>query len=467
VAHGHFRLLTAVVLLAFAAVGCQTYSDQVRSVAANWNAGKVDVAAKQFATHADNAAKSKDSIVWQLEAGTACRAAGRYSDSDRYLNAAAARMDEYDHQAKVKLGREALALMTNQQNLPYEGHAYDKIMAHTYLALNWMSKGQAEKARPELIRAYQCQQDAVDRNKRRLAQVRAVAQESSNANVIQQTMSSQRLADTVSSVTRSFEGVKGYADYVNPFTVYLDGIYFFHNRADSSDLERSRKSLTRAFEMSGDNKFILADIDMVNAIYRGEQIAPCTYVIFETGRSATFEQVRVDVPIAFNKIAYVGAAFPRLATHDNHIPSLNVSTSTTNTTTSLVANMDSIIARDFKNEWPIILTKTLVSMVAKAAASYSANDAAQGTGEFAESFIRFITMITQLAINIADTRSWTTLPKEIQVARIPTPPDRRLTVTGVTGAPVQLALVEGAVNVVYVKSNSDGSPLLVNQFKLK
>ena len=72
-----------------------------------------------------------------------------------------------------------------------------------------------------------------------------------------------------------------------------------------------------------------------------------------------------------------------------------------------------------------------------------------------------------MALNIADTRSWTTLPKEVQVACVPTPADRRLVLTVPGNAPVEVALVDGSVNVVCVRSMSPGSPLLVSQFKLK
>jgi hypothetical protein len=70
-------------------------------------------------------------------------------------------------------------------------------------------------------------------------------------------------------------------------------------------------------------------------------------------------------------------------------------------------------------------------------------------------------------VNIADTRTWTTLPKEFQVARISTPTDRKLVLTTPFAAPVEVALMDGTINVVYAKSISASSPILVSQFKLK
>ena len=77
------------------------------------------------------------------------------------------------------------------------------------------------------------------------------------------------------------------------------------------------------------------------------------------------------------------------------------------------------------------------------------------------------TAATQMALNIADTRSWTTLPKEFQVACVPTPSSRKLSLATAGTAPVEVALVDGTVNVVCVRSVTAGGPLQVSQFKLK
>ena len=71
------------------------------------------------------------------------------------------------------------------------------------------------------------------------------------------------------------------------------------------------------------------------------------------------------------------------------------------------------------------------------------------------------------AVNIADERTWTTLPKEFQVARIPTPADRRLDLSTPNGMRTSVTVGDGILNVIYVKSINTGTPLLVTQFKLK
>ena len=447
--------------------GCSTYKNQSGDMRAAWIGGKPAVAAKAFSDKADHKDNTKDSVVWHLEAGAAYRAAGDYTNSNRHLEAAADRIDKYEEQAKVKVGREAAAIMSNQQNLPYEGKSYDKIMLHTYKALNYLALGDAEKARPEVIRAYQRQQDAVDENARRIEKSKEDEANAKEKDKVEKAKADPKFASALEGVTKDIEGFKFYADYVNPFTVYLDGLFFLYAGSGGSDLERANKSLKRVSEVCPDNKFVQADLAAATNALAGQMPGPCTYVVFETGQAASLGQVRIDIPIIVVNVSYVGAAFPKLEFHNDHAREFIVKTVELQETAAPLASMDSIVALDFKNEFPVIVTKTVISTVAKAAAAYAVNTAASQQSEIAGWISRIGTAVAQAAVNIADTRTWTTLPKEFHIVRISTPADRKLTLSTGGCAPVDMVLMDGAVNVVYVKSIAGNSPLLVSQFKLK
>ncbi len=452
------------LVLALIGSGCQTYKSQAKGMRQDWLAGNAVAAAAAFGKEADASGDSKDAIIWNLEAGTAQRVAGNLPESNRHFDKAVARIDVYEQQAKTKVGREALALMSNQQNMPYEGRAYDKIMLHTYQALNFLTQGETDKARPEIIRAYQYQQDAVEENARRIERAQEEEKANKDKAAVDKAKADPTFTGQLAGVTNNLEGFRFYADYVNPFTVYLDGLYFLHAGTGNSDLEHARKSLQRVQETSGTNKFIQADL---LAAENGTPSTKCTYVIFETGEAASLDQVRIDVPIILFKVSYVGVAFPKLAFHDNFASELTVTAGAAQERTTLIASMDAVIAQDFRNEWPVVLSKAIVSAVAKGVAAYAVNAGAEHVSEVAGWISKVGTAVAQMAVNIADTRSWTTLPKEYQVACVPTPADRKLVLSAPGVAPVEVALVEGTVNVVCVRSMTTGSPLLVSQFKLK
>ncbi|MCB1125391.1 MAG: hypothetical protein KDM81_02770, partial [Verrucomicrobiae bacterium] len=153
--------------------------------------------------------------------------------------------------------------------------------------------------------------------------------------------------------------------------------------------------------------------------------------------------------------------------HPDRLAHLRLETAAGPVTTAPLASMDSVVAQEFRNEWPAILTRTLISAVVKGAASYGIVSAARQQGDAAGLLAGIGTAILQAAVNVADTRSWTTLPKEWQVARFPTPPDRVVVLRTPDGRTASVPLIDGVVNVVYVRAVTAVGPLKIGQFRLR
>jgi hypothetical protein len=282
--------------------------------------------------------------------------------------------------------------------------------------------------------------------------------------------------------------IKVYSDYVNPFTVYLDGLYFMSQSTGYSDLERAQKSFERVASFVGYDEYAKQDMAMVENEIHGKPLPPTTYVIFETGCAPIRDQIRIDIPIIVYNVSYVGAAFPKLVPQGDYLPKLTVSANGADYQTTLVGDVDAMVTMDFRNELPVVIIKTIAATVTKATASYFANDAANQQGDVIGFLSQLATAAYQAAVNIADTRTWTTLPKQFQICRFPTPPDGQIELLPPNGTKIVVALngAGGAkndltstnsvqpslnggsgINVVYVKSITAQTPLLVSQFKLK
>lgn len=485
-----FRRIIQFIIPAITAglltTGCQTY-EQKNKVIVYWHDGNLTNAVAEATKEADDNANNKDAIIWRLEQGAVLRANGQYADSNRAFDQAQEKIDDYSQKAKVRVGQEAGALLSNQANLDYEGRSYDGIMLNTYKALNYLALNEPDKARPEIIRAYQRQQDAVDDNKKRIEKTKEEADKDKDKAKMDKAQQDPRFQAQLQSSTTNLNDIKVYADYVNPFTVYLDGLYFMANSTDASDLERAQKSLERVASVVPDNRYVKEDIATVNGLLNAQPFLPTTYVIFETGCAPIRDQVRIDIPIIISKVSYIGAAFPTIKPHGNFQSLLTVTASGTNYSTETVASMDSIVVSDFKNEQPIVITKTIAATITKAVAAYAINQAASQQSSLFALVAQVGTAVYQGAVNIADTRTWTTLPKEFQICRFPTPADDKIELAtpngmkttvnlmagdgakiDLTSTNVQASLnTRGLVNVVYVKSISASTPLLVSQFKLK
>lgn len=449
--------------------GCSTYN-QRNPFAGYYRYGNLASAETEAVRMADSEKNSKDAIIWRLEEATILRANGKYKESNTAFEMAEAKIDDYANQAKIKLGNEAGAMLSNQANLPYRGRSYDGIMLNTYKSLNYMQLGDLDRARVEINRAYTRQQEAVDANKKRIADAQAEEANSKDKDKVEKARQDPKFKGELDQAYGNLDQLKAYSDYVNPFTVYIQGLYFLSNPAGISDLEKARKSLQRVLAFEQDNKFIKEDLKLEEDLTAGKPFPPTTYVIFETGLAPMREQLRIDIPIIFLNVSYVGAAFPLFRPQEDFQPALNVYTSGgVKETTQLVASMDSVVGTDFKNEMPVIITKTLVATIAKAAASYAITEAAEkGGGDVGKWVARLGTLAYGVAVNIADLRTWTTLPKQFQVCRIPTPADRKIDLqTAGGGQRITVTLNEGTVNVIYAKSITSMSPLFVSQMKLK
>jgi uncharacterized protein len=443
------------------------------------------------------------------------------------FDAAEERINKYEEEAKVHLSAEAGALVTNQAAIPYRGRAYDKVMLNTYKALNYLQLGDSAAARVELNRALQRQRDAVDANAKKIEESKRLAEEARSKGVkdeqgrqgsaydVDKAKSDPRTGTALNSIESELDTtIQAYGNYVNPFAVFLDGLVFTIQGTDASDLERGRKSLERVAAMSPNNPYLRADLAAAEAMAQGRspdtavlttetpaapvaaaaavgtapavlattEVAPAApvaapvvssngdlvYVIFETGAAPFRDQIRIDIPVILvtSKLSYVGAAFPKIKLVPDYVPTLNVTCASGVYPTSAIASMDSVVAQDFKNEWPTILTKTLITTATKAIIQATIQKQLNDQGAMAGLIGGLALGVVNASTNIADTRTWRSLPKQFQYARIPAPADRELTLSAGGGTEV-VALEQGHVNVVYVKSTGAASPLLVSQFVLK
>jgi hypothetical protein len=485
--------------------GCQNYTEQSADFNHAWKTGQIQTAAAEITKKAASHADDKDTVVWALEKGTVLRTAAlaniapppstaptigaapgpepaqaksyaviMMEDANAAFESAATKIAKYDDVAKTKVSSEVGSTLTNQTNRPYRGRGLDRVMLHTYLTANYIGLGATDKARVELNRVIQAQRDSVEANAKRIAaaqeevtKAKDKGDKSYDADKAQQ---DPKVAANLSGMeTELNANIKGYEDYVNPFSVFLDGIFFGANAEGSSDFERARMSLRRVASMNPENPYTKEDLAIANELHLGKSFDQTTYVIFETGSAPTLEEWRLDIPVfAFSDdLSYVGIALPRIKIDPVFIESIVAEADGAAYPTSIVSSMDSVVSQEFKNEWPAVLTRAIVSAgvkaVADAVVQKQAKDKAGVAGEFAA---KFGMAALQMAINIADTRSWTTLPKQFQYCRFHTPKNGIVAIH-VGGSTQEVKLEPAQVNIIWVRSVSPSAPTYVSQSVLK
>lgn len=478
--HRVLWVLPAVVLFA----GCNNAT--LRDAQQSYRLGNLPLAETQIDAFVESDGEGGNRIIAYIEQGSIRRAQGQYAASNASFAIADAAIEKIDSRAEVSLSGETFAAVTNLNTLPYRGYHYDRVMLNTYRALNFLEMGQRDAARVELRRAYERQREAVAANAQRLAEAEAEAQKSKKAGDYDadRARQDQTFRSGFDQQYAGLDKYAAYADYVNPFTEWMQGVYYRGEAADGSDLEWSRKAFERVAGMAPDNDYVREDFEAAQRLSAGGPLEPTTYVIFATGTAPSRGEVRLDIPlfIVSGKVDYVGANFPRLIENDAYLRSLQVRTPQGTYPTQLLCDMDQVVGREFKNELPIVITKTLVAAGTKATLAYIARDAAErsSSGDLAL-IVRLAAIAYQAVLNRADLRSWSTLPKQFQIARFPTPgvssslppqDQLRSNNTGTisvaaAGRPaVEIALLPGEINVVVVRSINPTTPFVISQFSL-
>jgi len=457
-----------LLLIAALGVGCETYEQRNVSASGAWLRGDVRSAAEQYAALAQRSARGRDTVIWRLEEGTARRAAGQFRQSNEAFAIAESRIDEYESRARISLSDEAFALMTSPATLPYEGRVYDKVMLNTYRALNFLQLADEQAARVEFNRVLRRQEDAIAAKRRRLAREQeAIDDARRSGHQAAPMLDDSRVQSVLRSKYAFLDKFKAQAGYKNPYAIFMRGLFFATHATGNADLETARHALTEA-AADADNPYIARELEGIEARFAGQASPPRVHVIFETGRAPTRREERIDLPLILvgqAYVPYVGLAFPVLQPQYNYVSALNVQAGGKTEQTRLLADMDAIIGREFADELPIITARTILSSAAKAVAAYSLNRAAGRKDGDLQLLTALLTGAYQAAVNRADTRTWTTLPKQIQYCSIELPSNRTVKLTG-GGINSEIRLQSGNTILLHVKSISPSAPLLVTQTTL-
>ena len=485
-------VLVALLPVAFS-VGCASYEQEARTLRAHWAQGQF-VEANRVAGNALKNADSDELLLWQLEQGATLRACGNAAETVDAFEKANRTLRHWEETPEILLSSETLATLTNLSVLPYRGRSSDIIMLHTYRALGFLEAGQVDAARVALNAAYQAQRDAVERNAKEIENAQREAEES--AVNIPSLLTESGLDEKLEQQKQALADVRVLADYVNPFTTWLHGIYFLHAGTDGADAERARVSLKRVSEMYPENNYIRSDLDLAETGKSSSE--PLTYVVFESGCAPIIGTVRVDTMLfvptgrGYSVWIPVSIALPKLVLSDERkywnipffaygeyvpgdvMPELIPPLSANCVPASEICDMNSIVRTDFDNAYPAILTRTLISAFLKSAAAAAINAASleyanqddSGYGALVSLAAHLGSSIYTYASSDADVRCWQTLPQNFSIVRLKTPRSRRVTVN-VGERSREVELLPGEVNLVVVKTTGKTGSIAVSQSVLK
>ena len=163
-----FLLIGSIFLIGCFSNSSFSYVKTTQEMSNTWESGDVEATLEQSQKLLDKQRKNKkNNIVFFLEHAAVLRASGRFEDSNWHFQTALNLMDERrgdlsgqnrGREKASRFGSGVAATLSNLNAMPYMGYGYDRIMAHTYIALNYLALGDKEGARVEFNRLYETQQ---------------------------------------------------------------------------------------------------------------------------------------------------------------------------------------------------------------------------------------------------------------------------------------------------------------------
>ncbi|MDD4004580.1 MAG: hypothetical protein PHW69_05175 [Elusimicrobiaceae bacterium] len=388
-------ILSAAVVLA--AGGCAGPSlSYKKSLYTDMDRGDFAAAVKTIESEKASEYGSKNSLLYYLDLGMALHDAGRYEESDRVFDQAELRYDElYTKSVSRTLG----TLMINDNTLPYAGHPFDKVLLHTFRALNYACRGDMEGA---------------------LVEVR------------KQNLFLRTLGDS---------GAAGYKD--DAFAEYLGGLMY----EDEGKTDDARISFAAAAKAYGVYK---KDFGMVPPDFGAAVSTPgWGEVIFlhYNGKapvlvSKTIQVAWNDALVAINSSpksdeesarfanalragVYTNAvtvALPELRRVDYAITGSEVFVESATWPTVQAENVGALVKQEFKRSLPGAALRASARAIFKYVTTNAISKSAEDKGGSGLGLLaKIAASAVSAATEVADTRTWATVPDEIRVARIALP----------------------------------------------
>lgn len=394
--------------------------------------------------------KNDDIVLSANQAGALMRQCGDYNASNYYFDIAESKYKEdVDEKGGLsKAGDEISSAFVNENVLDYEGYYFERTMTNIYKSLNFMSLNDYDNARIELNRAIDRQRRAKEMYTQELQKAQEkLNKDSSVANEEQKSSNDGQISAILASYEGSIGEFKALPNFINPFISYLSGIFFF---ADGN-YEKSRDLLKETLLMDSSNPQVARDMTLVDSFFSdtsNKNKAKYAWIIYENGKTIDRKELRYDIPlfIATTHVPHVGIALPTLDKSADSYEFIKIN----NEPTVVVADMDAVVRTEFKDQMPLRVSRVIARAIAKAALSYTAKETTGNIGSL-------VTGLYSAFTNKADTRYWSTLPRNFQSVRVENN-GQDIHIETNDGTPVKKISLKSDKNaIIYVKSLAPGN----------
>jgi len=367
------RALASLAVLAAVAIlpGCATYSAgfaKVESAAANRD---LEGAVKSLDALNLN---GPDETLHHLNKGTLLRLQGKYAESNKHFDAAKTLFEKLN---AISVTEQAASVTVNDTLKAYEGLPSEQMMVYAFSALNYLQVGDVDGAAVE-ARQFDVKQGLI----------------------------AKKNAD---------------AKYLSgAFVRYLNSmVYEAAGEQDSARIEMQKAAEGYKAQNFSVPAGLTADLARVK---EGKAAQSEVVFILHNGLGASIDENNIRVvnpyysPGQSKDLLMLSLAVPKFVKRSLPVSYVTLNANSISARSEVVEDVNSIAEKSFNDRMPTIIARGIARMIAKNVAAKAAKDQAGNNPLF--------NIVADVATNVserADTRSWSLLPGNIQMVRLPLP----------------------------------------------
>lgn len=357
-----------------------------------------------------NDKSARDNLLWELYLGQSYFFSEAYGNSISIFDEAEALMKYHrERLLSVELAKDVGALLSSDNARPYMGNEYDGIMLNTYKALAYLHQKEYASARVEFNRAIDRQRRAKEFFAELIAKEKELlAKEQQNQNIssdLSEEVQSKQYQNILRRNYPELSSYRLYPEFVNPMTNYLAALFALAN----GDGAKAEFLLKESAAMLGENTTVQEDFEALQK----DESGPKVWLIYEEGLAPVLEEMRIDFPVWIftNQLNYVSLALPRMQERSGAFEKLLISHDGKQIAqTQILSSMERVMQTEFTKRYSSIMERALYSALVKSIMQYRAGDSGNNLLSFSA------TLYTLLSTQ-ADTRIWSSLPKNFHLAR--------------------------------------------------
>lgn len=428
--------------------GCATYSESFGVIERDLSTRQYDAALRDIEKQSHS---KTDRVLYLLNKGMVLRMKRDFSGSNQVLEEAKAEMERL---YAASVSENALSFVVNDATVSYAGDDYEQVLVHLYMALNYLELGQLNDARVEALQ--------VDVKLREIGEKIPGNKFTEDAlsryftGLIYEEMG--EWSDAMISYRAAYEAYKKYQFNYNlpiPDMLKHDLLRLAQREGLTDEVAQYSKEFGMnppqqedpAAKQDGELVFVLND--GLAPIKREKAVsasAPPPSVVVNAARRR--QQNTFTPPVIVN------IALPYYESRPSKVLNARVSVSGKQASTQMMENIDAIARASLDSRMAAITARSIARAVAKGAVQESVDRAGNRNKDPAVELIgSLFVRVAAVATERADTRSWLTLPANVQLARLSLPPGSYTVKVDLLGADNQIIATQEYPGIVISKQH--------------